>query len=264
MFKRITIWLLGISVALSLGSAAGEGQPDPLELLECARENWVGVSFHGTILLQLFRPAYSTEYRMEVWSEQGGEPALIRIREPASEAGSGYLLLEDGLWYYTPEGGEPIHISESSLTQRFLGSDLALEDVYRGTLSEDYEAELLGTRPADGGDQIHRVRLTPRPEAPVVYGGLELDIRGSDCAVLLVDYYDQRETLIREATFSEFVQVEGDNSRVIPLKTVVNDLLEDGSYTVEEIESYEFGISIPPERFTLECLVEGEGACGSS
>lgn len=258
--------MLLILVGLWSGSAANEGQLDPVQLLECAQENWVGDTFHGTILIQLFRPAYSTEYRMEVWSDEGGEPTFIRILEPEEEKGSGYLLLEDELWYYTPESSQTqaISLPQSSLTQRFLGSDLALEDVYRGTLSEDYEVELLGTRPTEEDDQIHRVRLTPKPEAPVVYGKLELDVRDSDCAVLLIDYYDQRETLIREATFSDFVLIEGDNPRVIPLKTVVDDFLIEGSRTVEVIETYEFGFSIPPERFTLECLVEGEEACGSS
>lgn len=269
MFKRVTIWLLLSAVSLWLVTVASGDQPDPLVLLECARENWVGDTFHGTVVLQLFRPGYSTEYRMEVWSEEGGEPTFIRILAPEEEAGSGYLLLEDELWYsppYTPEPSQTqaISLPQSSLTQRFLGSDLALEDVYRGTLSENYEVELLGTRPTEGGDRIHRLRLTPKPEAPVVYGRLELDIRDSDCAVLLIDYYDQRGSLIREAIFSEFVQIEGDNPSVIPLKTVVDDLLVEGSRTVEIIETYEFGLSIPPERFTLECLVEGEEACGSS
>jgi hypothetical protein len=263
MFKRVTIWMLLVAMSLWLGVIASGDQPDPLDLLECARENWVGDTFHGTVVLQLFRPVYSTEYRMELWSEQDGQPAFIRILAPEEEAGSGYLLLEDKVVYYNAEASEVIHLSQSSLTQKFLGSDLALEDVYRGTLSEDYEAELLGTRPIEG-DMVHRVRLIPKPEAPVVYGRLELDIRDSDCAVLLIDYYDQRETLIREATFSDFVRIEGENPRVIPLQTVVDDLLIEGSRTVQLIETYEFGISIPPERFTLECLVEGEGACGSS
>jgi len=124
----------------------------------------------------------------------------------------------------------------------------------------------LGTRPAEEGELIHRLRLTPKPEAPVVYGRLELEIRDSDCAVLLIDYFDQRGTLIREATFSEFVriEVEGERPRTVPLKTVVDDYLIEGSRTVQVIETYEFGLAIPPERFTLECLVEGGAACGSS
>ncbi len=263
MVKLTSSLTLLILIGLGLGLMADEGQPDPLDLLECARENWVGDTFHGTIVLQLFRPGYSTEYRMEAWSAESGAPTFIRILAPEEEAGSGYLLLEDEVLYYNAEAGQVIHLSQSSLTQKFLGSDLALEDVYRGTLSEDYEAELLGTRPAEE-DEIHRVRLAPKPEAPVVYGKLELDIRDSDCAVLLIDYYDQRETLIREATFSEFVQIEGDTVRVVPLKTVVDDLLIEGSRTVEVIESYQFGISIPPERFTEACLVEGGEACGLS
>lgn len=266
MSRRATVWVLLLSLGLWLSAGASGDQPDPLALLDCARENWVGEAFQGTILLQLFRPGYSREYRLEVWSDAGGERALIRVLEPEEERGSGYLLLEEELWYYSPQAGQAIPLPPSALSQAFLGSDLALEDVYRGTLSGQYDAELLGTRPTEEGDRIHRLRLTPKPEAPVVYGKLELELRDSDCAVLLIDYYDQRGTLIREASFAEFVRIEleGQLARTVPLKVVVDDLLVEGSRTIELIETYEFGLAIPPERFTLECLVEGEEACGSS
>lgn len=263
MVKLTSSLTLLILIGLGLGLMADEGQPDPLDLLECARENWVGDTFHGTIVLQLFRPEYSREYRMEVWVSAGGEPAFVRVLEPEEEAGSGYLFLEDAVWRYDAESGQVIRLLPSFRSEEFFG-DLTPEDLYRGTLSEDYEVELLGTPSTEEGDRIHRLRLTPKPEAPVVYGKLELDIRDSDCAVLRIKYYDQRGSLIRRATFSDFVRIEGENSRVVPLKTVVDDFLVEGSRTVEIIETYQFGISIPPERFTEACLVEGGKACGLS
>jgi len=262
MFAMI---LLGLGLALSAQSIQG---PSAEELLECARRNWVEGTFHGTVSLELFRPEFSKAYRLEAWTS-GADKALIRVLEPEDEAGSGYLRVGDELWYYHPDLGQAIQLPPSALSESFLGTDASLEDLYRGTLGEHYDAELLGSRPASEeesaleGDLIYRLRLVPKPEAPVVYGKLELEVRGSDCAVLIIDYYDQRGSLIRQARFSKFVTVgEGELRRVIPTVMVFDDFLVEGSRTVETLEEYEFDIEIPEETFTLECLVEGR--CGSS
>lgn len=276
MSKRWTLLILmTIAVGTLTGIAAGvglfaqpSGEPTAEGLLACARRNWVEGTFHGLVRLELFRPEYSKQYRLEAWSE-GAEKALMLVLEPEEDAGSGYLRAGDELWYYHPDVGQAISLPTSALSESFLGSDASLEDLYRGTLSENYDVELLGGRPASAeasaqeGDGIYRLRLVPKPEAPVVYGKLELDVRGSDCAVLVIDYYDQRETLIRQARFSQFVTVgEGERQRVIPTVMTFDDFLEEGSRTVETLESYEFDREIPPEQFTLACLVQG--ACGSS
>lgn len=261
--------LIGMLMLLTLVLVQqAQETPSADELLECARRNWVEGTFHGLIRLELTRPEYSRIYRLEVWTE-GDDKALMRLLEPEEDAGSGYLRVGDELWYYHPDVGQAISLPPSALSESFLGADVSLEDLYRGTLSERYDAELLGSRPASEdespveGDRIYQLRLTPKPEAPVVYGKLELKVRASDCAVLVIDYYDQRQTLIRQAKFSNFVRVGSEGrERVVPLLMIFDDFLNEGSRTVEEVESYEFDVEIPPETFTLECLVEGR--CGSS
>lgn len=274
--RTFALPLLGLWVLLLLGgtvmspalSQTPTEPPTASELLECARANWVEGTFHGLIRLELFRPDYSKTYRLEAWTE-GADKALLRVLEPEEEAGSGYLRVGDDLWYYHPDVGQAIPLPPSALSESFSGTDASLEDLYRGTLGENYDVELLGSRPllqgesTSEGDQIYRLQLLPKPDAPVVYGKLELDVRGSDCAILVIDYYDQRETLIREAKFSDFVTVgEGERVRVVPTVMTFDDFLVEGRRTVETLESYEFDIEIPDERFTLDCLVDGK--CGSS
>ncbi len=256
--------ITGLAVRQTLSA-----QPTAAEqILECARRNWVEGTFHGTIRMDLFRPDYSKEYRLEAWTS-GSDKALIRVLEPKEEAGSGYLKAGDDLWYFNPSAGQAISLPPSSLSESFFGADLSLEDLYRGTLSESYDVTLLGSRPASAeesgvqGDQIQQLRLVPKPDTAVTYGKLELQIRASDCAVLVLDYYDQRQTLIRQAKFSQFVRVGQDKqARSIPLQMTFDDLLKQGSRTIETVESYEFDITIPDQRFTLDCLVKD--LCGSS
>lgn len=258
--------LAGLVVGVSLSRLPEH--PTAQDILACARRNLVEGTFHGTVRLELFRPDYSKTYLLEAWTD-GGDHALIRILEPEDEQGSGYLQVGDELWFYDPEAGQAIPLPASALSENFLGADLSLEDFYQGTLSESFDVELLGTRAASPdesdveGDKIHTLRLVPKPEAPVVYGKIEISVRRSDCATLRLDYYDQRETLIRQASFSDFIAVgEEDDPRVVPLKMVFDDLLNEGSRTVETIKTYEFDIELPDEIFTLDCLTQKR--CGSS
>lgn len=254
-----------ISVGLTLGQAQIPDDPTGQDVLECARSNLVEGTFHGTIRLELTRPDFTKSYLMETWSE-GGDKALIRIHEPEDEAGSGYLQNGDDLWYYDPEAGVPVSLPASTISENFLGADLSLEDFYAGTLDENFEVELLGARAAGEdesnveGDRIYQVQLVPRPEAPVVYGQIEIRVRASDCATIRMDYYDQRDTLIRQAVFSEFVTVGGEDSRrVFPLRMVFDDLTKEGSRTVETFESYEFDVALSEDIFTQACLTAPEG-----
>ncbi|MFB6286990.1 MAG: outer membrane lipoprotein-sorting protein [Candidatus Bipolaricaulia bacterium] len=274
MFNRYSgrIWgllIVMMGLGLTLGQAQIPDDPNGQDVLACARSNLVEGTFHGTVNLKLIRPDFTTTYVMEMWTS-GGDRALIRIQQPEDEAGSAYLQKGNNLWFYDPEAGQPVSLPESALSENFLGADLSLQDFYQGTLDESFNVELLGTRDASAdesdeeGDQLYQVRLTPKPDAAVVYGKIEMDVRGSDCAVLRFDYYDQRDSLIRQATFSEFVTVEnGEGSRVYPLKIVFDDLTEEGNRTVQRIKSYEFNVDLPDNMFTRDCLANKE-ACGSS
>lgn len=258
-----TLGLLAIMIGLglTLGQAQIPEDATGQDVLACARGNLVEGTFHGTIRLELTRPDFAKTYVMEAWTE-GGDKALIRIHEPEGEAGSGYLQNGDDLWFYDPEAGVPISLPASALSEGFLGADLSLEDFYAGTLNESFDVELLGAREAHEdesdarADRVYQVRLIPKPEAPVVYGRIEIRVRESDCATIRMDYYDQRETLIRQAVFSEFETVgDEDSQRVFPLRMVFDDLTQEGSRTVETIEDYEFDIELPDETFTQECLM---------
>lgn len=258
-----------IGFVLTIGQAQIPDEPDGEDVLECARNNLVEGTFHGTVNLKLVRPDFTTTYAMEMWT-RGGDRALVRIQQPEDEAGSAYLQKGDNLWFYDPEAGQPVSLPESALSENFLGADLSLQDFYQGTLDESFNVELLGTRAASAdesdqeGDQIYQVRLTPKPVAPVVYGKIDMDVRASDCAALNFDYYDQRDSLIRQAIFSDFVTVDkGEDTRVYPLRVVFDDLTEEGNRTVQRIETHEFNVELPDNIFTRDCLADEE-ACSSS
>lgn len=217
--------------------------PTAEEILEEVRAAWHATSFHSLVLLEVQQGAQTRSWRLEVWSQ--GEQALVRVLAPQEEAGSGYLILGEEIWYYSPDVGSAIQLPPLALAEGAFGGALALEDVFRGTLTDDYQ---VASEPQDGG---YLLLLSPNPLALVVYGKLELLVR-ADFALLEIRYFDQRGELLRVARFSGFLQAEG---RPFPTVVVIEE--PDGDRTVERMLDPQLGIEIPAEVFTLEFLEGG-------
>ncbi|MGC9530167.1 MAG: outer membrane lipoprotein-sorting protein [Candidatus Bipolaricaulaceae bacterium] len=228
----IALAMVGGAVAQGLG---------PEEILEKVRSVWQPESFHARVMIEEHRGGEPRRWEAEVWSE-GEDKALIRILHPEEEAGSGYLVLDDDVWYYSPQAGVSIQLPALALSAGAFGGVAALEDLFRGTLSEECEVTV---EARDGGWLL---TLIPRPEAPVVWGRLELQVR-EDFAPLELRFLDQRGDLVRVARASRFINVNGKS-----FPTVLEIEEASGDRTVERFLEPRIGIDIPDEVFTLEFL----------
>jgi outer membrane lipoprotein-sorting protein len=247
MKKTIPVLAAAAFVALLLPVTALVSAQDltPFQVMDKARANWQGDTFHGLVTLDVTQGAQSRSYRVEVWS-QGETLGLIRFLAPAADAGSGYLMDGDDLWYYAPAAGKAVSLPKMALSDSLFGSGPALEDLLHGTLSEDYEA----TMTRDGTDYL--LTLTPKPQAPVVYGHLAVRIR-EDFAIVSIDYVDQRGAVLRTAKFSEYLNLPG---RIVATLIVVEE--KNGDRSVERLEKPEFNVAIDPKLFTVEYLEAGK------
>lgn len=218
----------------------------PLAVMERARAIWTIEAFHALIRWEITTEEKVTTYLMEIWMV-GDDMGLIRILAPVEDAGTGYLLLGDELWYYSPLIGEAIPLPAIVLHEGLLGSGMALDDLFRGALADRYRIEFAPDQP-DAGYVLH---LHPFPGEPLVYGRLEVTLR-ADYALLMIVYYDQREGLIRTARFSELTEIDG---RLVPFVVTIEE--PDGDRTIQTIESLVLDPEIDPAIFTIEHL-EGE------
>lgn len=230
-YTMFALWLGGSALAQGLA---------PEEILEKVKEAWQPESFHARVALEVAEGERVQRWELEVWSER--ERALIRVLSPEEEAGSGYLVLEDAVWYYSPEVGISIQLPELALAEGAFGGAAALEDLFRGTLAAECE---VNAEPLDGGWLL---TLVPKPEAPVVWGRLELAVR-EDFALLEMRFFDQRGELFRTVRASGFIDAGGR-----PFPTVVEVGEADGDWAVERILEPGIGIDIPDGVFTLEFL----------
>jgi hypothetical protein len=239
--KLIWITLLAV-LTLGMGAVAQEDALDAETILDRVNAAWQGDSFHGIMSLDIVLGGQTKSHKLEVWT-LGEELALIRVLEPEIDRNSGYLQLGDELWYYSPAVGS-IKLPTVALGDALFGAGPSLEDLSHGTLSDDYETtvEIIGSE----GVSQYFLTLVPHPDAPVVYGKLEITV-SADYVMEKLIYYDQREAVVQTATFTDIVDV---GSRQFATTITIEDAY--GDRTIERIENPQFDLELNALFFSLE------------
>jgi len=251
--NRPTLGLLLVTLACAAFPIAAQETPpadpatlDAATILDRVNEAWQGTSFHATVRLEITLAGATKHHALEIWT-LGEELALIRVLEPEEDVNSGYLQLGDELWYYAPGIGA-IKLPAIALADAVFGAGPSLEDLSHGTLSDDYDesVEVLPDDPQDESDARWLLTLVPHPDAPVVYGKLELRV-AADFTMERLVYYDQRGGVLQTASFSDAIDL-GD--RRFPTTIVIEDAF--GDRTVQRIEDPAFDFEIDASFFAVE------------
>ena len=239
--KLIWITLLAI-LTLGIVALAQDDVLDAETILNRVNAAWQGDSFHGIMGLDIELGGQVKSHKLEVWT-LGEELALIRVLEPEIDLNSGYLQLGDDLWYYSPAVGS-IKLPTVALGDALFGAGPSLEDLSHGTLSDDYDAtvDIIETE----GVSQYFLTLVPHPDAPVVYGKLEITV-SADYVMERLVYYDQRETVVQTATFADIVDV---GTRRFATTITIEDAY--GDRTIERIEDVQFDLDLDAMFFSLE------------
>jgi outer membrane lipoprotein-sorting protein len=104
------------------------------------------------------------------------------------------------------------------------------------------------------GVMVWELRLTPKPEAAVVWGHLEFLVRQNDYVPLWAKYYDEDGELARTMEYSEIREFSG---RLVP--AVMNMVPADkpGERTTIRYEELEFDVDVDESFFSLRTLQSG-------
>jgi len=129
-----------------------------------------------------------------------------------------------------------------ALGDALFGAGPSLDDLSRGTLSNDYDAT------AESTETGYFLTLIPHPDAPVVYGKLEIRV-SADYVIEKLIYYDQRGDVLQTADFSDIIEV---GERKFATTIVIEDAY--GDKTIQRIEDPEFDLKLDASFFSLDTL----------
>ena len=117
---RTTIPLLGLLVGPCLAAPALAADPSIDELLDATDDIQRGQSAHATVEMQVKTDRYERTMKMESWSE-GTDKSLIRILEPAKDAGVTTLMVDDNIWNYLPKVDRTMKVPAGMMSGRGWG-----------------------------------------------------------------------------------------------------------------------------------------------
>jgi outer membrane lipoprotein-sorting protein len=228
--------------------AASPGGERARQILAEIDDLWRADSSAATVSMRVVTANYSRAVTMESWS-LGKDKSLVRIIAPLKEKGTATLKSGSAIYTYLPKTDRTIRLTSSMMSGSWMGSHFTNDDLVKESrLADDYDPEITfeGVRE---GRKIIEFALTPRPEAPVVWGRIVTTVLADGYLPLFSSYYDEDGRLARTINFTDLKVMGG---RRLPAVMHVVPADKPGEYTELVYEKISFGQPLTEAFFSLQ------------
>jgi outer membrane lipoprotein-sorting protein len=228
--------------------------PDVVPLMQRTERVLEGQSSVAVVAMTIKTPTYERTVKMKLWTK-GRDFALVRVLEGGPrETGMMTLKREKQLWNYLPQAGRVMKLPSGMMGDAWMGSDFTNDDLVRGSsIATDFTSKVEKTVEHEGR-KAWFVTLTPKPDAKVVWGKVELLLDRQTCVPLEQRFYDEEGALARRMAFSDLKPV---GWRTFPMKLSVFPA-EKGRQTSMAYESIALDGDVPDDTFSLRRLQSGK------
>ncbi len=248
---RLPVLFLAAAAAALAPAAPAAAQVDALAVIDRVDRLLRGDSSQGVATMEVVTEHWERRMTMEIWS-LGTDYSLVRLRAPQREAGTATLKADEDIWNYLPKVDRTIKIPASMMGGSWMGSHFTNDDLVKETrLIEDYDIELAFDGDDPDGVAVWDFRLTPKPEAAVVWGHIEYRVRQRDDMPLWTRFYDEDGELARTMEHGEFTEFGG---RLVPAVMDMYPADKPGERTTVRYEELEFDVDIERSFFSLRNL----------
>ena len=251
-----TMCLLALLTTTALPSGPNEtpdttappasGMPDATALIARVDEHMRGRTQYAEMTMKVIRPDWSRETSMKSWAK-GRDYSLVLVTAPARDKGTSFLKRGNEIWNWLPSVARVIKISPSMMLQPWMGSDFTNDDLVKeSSIVHDYTHEIVGAEEIDG-QSCWKMRLTPLPEAAVVWGSVLVWVKQDEPIELRVEFYDEEGELVNVQTLSEIKELGG---RRIPTVMAMTPVDKPGQSTVLTFDAAAFDDPIEDSFFS--------------
>ncbi len=247
--SSLVVGIAGLFLLPILAGSLQADDPTVEDLMLAADDLLRGESSEGRITMRVRTARWQRELRLYLLSE-GSEKALVRIESPPKERGTATLKVEQNIWNYLPRVDRTIKVPGSMMQAAWMGSHFTNDDLVRESrFSEDFECRF-EQRPAEGADHWF-VRCVPLPDAPVVWGAVEARFRVEDRLLDRVEYFDERDRLVRTVVYDDIGPLGG---RTLPRRMRVVPADAPDEFTEIVYDELRFEVEVGDGAFTLQAL----------
>lgn len=218
------------------------------EIIQRVDEKVRGTSNSSEMKMTIVRPDWKREVTMKGWS-LGTEYSLILITGPARDKGQAFLKRNKEMWNWQPSIDRVVKLPPSMMLQSWMGSDFTNDDLVKeSSIVNDYTHSLEQDSVINGAS-VYKLVLTPKPDAPVVWGKVVCYVEKKEFNQLLVKYFDEDDFLVNTLVLSEIKNMGG---RILPTKLEMIPADNPKQKTVIEYIEQEFNIGLKEDFFSMQ------------
>ena len=244
MMKKIFVSIFAFTL-YSMGSLHAQ---NATEIIKKADDKMRGTTSQGKMTMTVIRPGWSRTVSMKTWSK-GSDFSLIFITAPAKEKGQAFLKRKTEMWNWVPTIQRMIKIPPSMMMQSWMGSDFTNDDLLKeSSIVVDYTHKIIGSETIAGLD-CYKIELTPKEDAPVVWGKIISWVSKKSFNTMKTEYYDEDGYLVNIETASNIKKMD---DRVIPTRFEIVPVEKKGHKTVLEFTSFQFNKPINDNFFSQQ------------
>ena len=234
-------------LALALLLAA----PDAVTIVRRADQAVLGETAAYTLRMTVVRPGRPERMvEMKGW-KKGDDLGLVRYTAPPKERGTAYLRSGASTFLFLPSAEKVIRVGPK---QNFGGGDFSNGDIFRLSLSKDYDPTLAGEEELDG-QACYKLELKARDRS-VAYDHVVYWVR-SDGSFYPVraDYHTLSGKKLKWLSLAKVGRLGG---RERPTLLTMESALEQGSRTRLEFLTIQDDVRLDDRLFTPSALERGE------
>lgn len=249
-FRHVTLIFLLILSTVYPVYAVDDTTVRAKKILRQIDDLWRGDSSYGRFTMRVKTEHYTRTLQMEGWSK-GTEKTLMRILKPLKEKGTATLKSEDTIYSYLPKTDRTIRLTSGMMMGSWMGSHFTNDDLVKESrMEEDYNPRIRFEGMKEGR-QVIVFELKPKPDAPVVWGKLELMVTKKDFLPVYEKFYDEDMQLARTMVFEKIIPLAG---RPRPSVMRLTPADKPGEFTEFIYEKLQLNIPVKDSLFSLANL----------
>lgn len=216
------------------------------EIIKKADQKMRGKSSYAEMTIKIIRPKWQREMRLKSWTK-GTDYAVSVITYPPKEKGIVFLKRQNELWQYIPSINRKIKMPPSMMLQSWMGTDLTNDDLIKeSSIVNDYHHKIIGEDTVKGL-KTWKILLTPKEDAPVVWGKIVIWIDQKDYMQMKAEFYDEDGFLVNKMLASEPKIFDG---KRLPSKISFIPVDKPGHQTMIIYNTLKFDIPVNPKIFS--------------
>lgn len=217
------------------------------EIIKKADELTRGKSSEGEMTIKIIRPKWEREMKMKVWT-LGTDYSLMLITAPAREKGNAMLKRKNEVWNWVPSIERTVKLPPSMMMQSWMGTDLTNDDlVKQSSIVVDYTHKIEKDSTINGR-KCWKLRLTAKPEAPVVWGHILVWVDQEHYIQLRSEFYDEDGYLVNIFTAHDIKVMDG---RTLATRMEMIPVDKPGNKTSIITDKIDFDTGITEDFFSI-------------